>query len=145
MSEEEIFQQLLPLFARACEMHHLDVTAFNRREYKEFSTIYYDKNILFRLRRRGHKDYISFPLDENRQIPFPSSDCFAPEWEPLILNAIEDMVDNAGKEYDCCASFEACSDIGMCVREDNLKDSIYCGYRKVLKSGRIFFGKRRNM
>lgn len=64
--------------------------------------------------------------------------------DPVVLSVIENMVDTVPKEYDCCSSFEVCSDAGHCVRDDRSR-SLQCGYRKILKSGRVFFGKNRNV
>ena len=62
----------------------------------------------------------------------------------LVPRIIEDVIKNIPKTFDCCDQFEACSDVRHCV----LKDQSYamqCGYRKILKSGKIYFGKNRNV
>ena len=48
------------------------------------------------------------------------------------------------KGFDCCCSYMECSDARRCVqaREDLRLD---CGYRRILASGRIFYGKNRNI
>ena len=46
--------------------------------------------------------------------------------------------------YDCCSQYLECSNSKKCVnpRKDS---SMSCGYKKILKSGRIFYGKNRNV
>lgn len=43
------------------------------------------------------------------------------------------------KEFDCCSRFEQCSNAKRCIHS-NPALATSCGYRKVLKSGRIFYG-----
>lgn len=158
MSEAQIFEQLQPLFLRASELFHLDPDGFRREELKEFSSIYFDKTLLFRVRSRGKNDNISFApaLSEqisDRLLPYtvsrddlihvPLGEGYDSDLDSVILAAIEDMVDHVSKEYDSCAFVDACSDAGKCVREDDRTRSLYCGYRKILKSGRVFFGAKK--
>lgn len=143
MTEAELFQQVQQLFDYAAGLHHLDPTAFRRDELKEFSTVYYDKYLLFRVRARGEGDFVSFQAGQAGRIPLEGR--WTDEMNDALLEAIDDMVGSAGKEYDACALVEACSDAGKCVREDDVRRSLYCGYRKVLRSGRVFYGENRNV
>ena len=47
------------------------------------------------------------------------------------------------KEFDCCSRVEECSNAKRCIHP-NPAMATSCGYRKILKSGRIFYGKNRN-
>ena len=46
--------------------------------------------------------------------------------------------------FACCSSFEKCSDALKCVHENKLYSKA-CMYRDNLDSGRIFYGKNRNI
>ena len=48
------------------------------------------------------------------------------------------------KEFDCCSRCEQCSDAKRCIHP-NPAMATSCGYRKILKAGRIFYGKNRNV
>lgn len=48
------------------------------------------------------------------------------------------------KEWDCCSRYMECSDAKACVHPDKAF-ALGCGYRKILASGRIFYGANRNI
>lgn len=48
------------------------------------------------------------------------------------------------KEFDCCSRFEQCSDAKRCIHP-NSSLATSCGYRKILRTGKIFYGKNRNV
>lgn len=73
----------------------------------------------------------------------PSEDginCF----KPLLAAVFDRAIDTFPKEFDCCSLCESCSDARKCI---NPHPSIAtgCGYRKIMKQGRIFFGENRNV
>lgn len=48
------------------------------------------------------------------------------------------------KEWDCCSRYMECSDAKACVHPDKAF-ALGCGYRRILASGRIFYGANRNI
>lgn len=62
----------------------------------------------------------------------------------MLQSVLQGIIDRIPKEYDCCSQYLACSDAQGCIHPDK-KFALKCGYRKVLKSGKIFFGKNRNV
>lgn len=48
------------------------------------------------------------------------------------------------EQFGCCNDFIRCSDALACLHADNW-DYIGCAYRKNLESGRIFYGKNKNI
>lgn len=70
------------------------------------------------------------------------------------LNSLEDLVRAIVKigldkyesesSFGCCSQFMKCSDAKKCIHENKLY-SKGCQYRKNLDSGRIFYGKNRNI
>lgn len=63
---------------------------------------------------------------------------------PLLCAALELTIDSVQKEFDCCSRYEECSDAGKCLNPSSAL-AVACGYRKIMKSGRIFYGKNRNV
>lgn len=62
----------------------------------------------------------------------------------LLMAVTKATLDRWPKEWDCCSRVEKCSDQKACVHPDK-EFSLKCGYRKILNSGRIFYGKNRNI
>ena len=48
------------------------------------------------------------------------------------------------KEFDCCSRYNECSDCTYCIHPDKVF-AMGCGYRAILNSGTIFYGKNRNI
>lgn len=66
------------------------------------------------------------------------------EYAWIAADALQMAIDSYPKEWDCCSRFEQCSDALKCVHPDKY-EGIKCGYRKALASGRVFYGKNRNV
>lgn len=62
----------------------------------------------------------------------------------LIQAALQAAIDSYPKEWDCCYRFEECSDEKQCTNPDK-HEGLKCGYRKVLASGKIYYGKNRTI
>lgn len=67
-----------------------------------------------------------------------------PEYVEIAADALQMAIDSYPKEWDCCSRFEQCSDALKCVHPDK-HEGIKCGYRKALASGRVYYGKNRNV
>lgn len=69
---------------------------------------------------------------------------------PEDLSYIEDIIcmsydDSPFRDsFACCGFYEKCSDEKKCIHED-LQYAKACQYRKNLESGRIFYGKNKNI
>lgn len=62
-----------------------------------------------------------------------------------FLSAVLDMtIDSIPKQFDCCSRYEECSNAKSCIHP-NPDTAVTCGYRKIMKQGRIFYGKNRNI
>jgi DNA polymerase III epsilon subunit family exonuclease len=78
------------------------------------------------------------------EVSFPLSN---PELYTYIKNIILFRIKHyisAANTFSCCSQFTACSDARKCVHENKLY-STACSYRMNLESGRIFYGKNRNV
>ena len=63
---------------------------------------------------------------------------------PEITKTLRAILDSAPKEISCCSRYEQCSDNKKCIHPDK-NIALGCNYRKILHSGRIFYGKNRNV
>ncbi len=115
----------------------------------------------FRIKIRGKQHYISIPLSLADLIPVdaPSKkptnsekyyrvlitdEHSAESYIPFLVNVVSETVNRYPKEWDCCSRYLECSDAKTCVHPDKAF-ALGCGYRKILSSGRIFYGSNRNI
>lgn len=62
----------------------------------------------------------------------------------VIDTVTQHALDAIPKGFDCCGSYMECSNAKQCVQtKDDLR--LECGYRRILASGRIFYGENRNI
>ena len=75
---------------------------------------------------------------------------FQPSHEGVMFFAnylgqvMDTTIDSITKEYSCCSRFEECSNVGRCINP-SADIAMLCGYRKIMKKGRIFYGPNRNI
>ena len=77
---------------------------------------------------------VSFPIDSPNLYSYIES---------IILYRLAHYR-TAESTFSCCSKFNQCSDAKRCLHENKLY-STACTYRKNLESGRIFYGKNRNI
>lgn len=126
-----------------------------------YTAVFFYNFTAFRLRLRGKQHYISLPTVFSDLVPenFPSKQTKSDtKYLRLLIDAqhpIESYtdflvqiagatVDRYPKEWDCCSRYAACSDAKTCIHPDKTF-ALSCGYRRILNSGRIFYGKNRNI
>ena len=61
-----------------------------------------------------------------------------------IERSLQAVLDNLPKDFSCCSRYMECSDACICVHPDKTT-ALGCYYRKVLSSGKVFYGKNRNI
>lgn len=126
-----------------------------------YSVVSFLKFTCFRLKIRGKQCFISVPLVFSDLIPsiFPQKRL---QSEPKYVRILIDekhtvdtytdfLVQIAGetvnrypKAWDCCSRYLECSNAKTCIHPDKTF-ALECGYRKILNSGRIFYGENRNI
>ena len=125
-----------------------------------YTSVSFGSVIAFRLCLRGKQHYIVLPSVYADSVPkdwrirqsagSKSIRVIVDETHPvdgyrsLLLLAVKDAVDRYPKEWDCCSRYMECSDAKMCTHPDKTF-ALACGYRKILNSGRIFYGENRNI
>ncbi len=65
------------------------------------------------------------------------------DWGEPLAEICRRRIWEIPKQFDCCDRYEECSDAGCCTNPDLLY-AMECGYKKLLRQGRIFYGKNRN-
>lgn len=118
-----------------------------------------DGRIIFRIRIRKKSRYMELhkimtdliPKDmlttesDGKYIRIIIEDQRSPEdYISLLASVTKETLNRWPKDWDCCSRFEKCSDEKKCVHP-NKDFALGCGYRKILNSGRIFYGKNRNI
>ena len=156
--EEEFLSRALPELRKAAESRNAkaeDITYLS-----SYGSVYFRSSLICRLKLRGKRQYVTIPKRLKDAIPEGVKTTetlsegqflrvsFNALPEDIVLPLLEDAVllaiELVPKEFDCCSRFEACNDAKVCVHPDPAF-SMLCGYRKILKSGRIFSGKNRNI
>lgn len=67
-----------------------------------------------------------------------------PDLQHLICAVMKNTIDSIPREYDCCSRYLECSNAKHCIHPSS-DFALGCGYRRILNSGRIFYGKNRNI
>lgn len=125
-----------------------------------YSSIKFRSSLIAKVKLRGKIHYIAIPDRLKDSIPsgvkttrVKSDKQFARiDFDSLDENTIHNIMENATilaiervpKEFDCCSRYEECSNARVCVHPDP-SFSMLCGYRKVLKAGKVFYGINRNI
>ena len=73
-----------------------------------------------------------------------AADDLAKNYSDLLIAVTKATLDRWPKGWDCCSRFEKCSDAKVCIHPDK-EFALGCGYRKILNSGRVFYGKNKNI
>lgn len=126
-----------------------------------YTAVMFGNLTAFRLRIRGKQHYISIPLTLADLIPndAPTQNASTGEkycrilitdehpldsYISFLLNVVGETVNRYPKEWDCCSRYLECSNALSCTHPDKTF-ALGCGYRKILSSGRVYFGKNRNI
>ena len=137
-----------------------DLIAFKPR--KAATSVSFQSFTVFRLclREKGQQ-YLSIPSVFQDMIPpeFPSKNLRSDtgyvrlyidgehpveSYTEFLAKIAGETVNRYPKEWDCCSRYMECSDAKHCVHPDKTL-ALECGYRKILNSGKVFYGKNRNI
>lgn len=153
--ERKLYETWEPFIRKACEKYGLHPDGFSLKRNKGYSSVYFNTDLVARLHIRGKDHYVSIPWSWSDSLPgdvrasrlkdgrakIKGSDAERPE---VVWSIIGAMVLHFPKEYDCCSRFKECSDAKQCTNPDRTF-ALGCGYRKILASGRVFYGENRNV
>ena len=81
------------------------------------------------------RDFVKVYINSVKEIP---------EYLDKIRLSCQYILDRLPKEFSCCSRYMECSNAKTCIHTDKFF-AIGCFYRKVLHSGRVFYGVNRNI
>lgn len=158
--EQTVYEKILPTLREAAENAGGSGEVLTIKHGKYYSSIWFGSLLAFRICLRKD-NYIEVPVDLKDKIPqlLPSTkqkmvagNFWRVYWSatdiannaPALAEVMKATVDRTPKEWDCCSRYMECSDAMRCVHPDK-KIALSCGYRRILNSGKVFYGKNRNV
>lgn len=160
--QEIIFlDSILPILQSELKKHGGNPEHLKYDIKKGYSTVSFLNFTTFRIHIRGKQHYISVPIVfadlisssyPTKQVKSDSKyirvliDANHPveSYTNFLTQLAGETINRYPKEWDCCSRYMECSDAKACVHPDK-EFALGCGYRKILNSGRIFYGKNRNV
>lgn len=159
--EVQYLSSVLPKLQNAITEHGGEGQKLVYSSTSGYTVVSFSKLTCFRLKLRGKQCYISIPLVFADLIlsSFPQKRLQSdPKYVRILVDEkhtvdtyTDFLVQIAGetinrypKGWDCCSRYLECSNAKTCIHPDKTF-ALECGYRKVLNSGRIFYGENRNI
>lgn len=163
-TEEWVYEALKPALLSAIRYCNAGDDRLEIKSAKDYSSVYFRKQLAFRVFCRNEQrffgvsnGYASLADPEIRELavsdkkyngfdkyPFEPTNDGVQRFSAFFGAIIEAIIDSIQKEFDCCSRVEVCSNEKRCINP-NSDLAVACGYRKIMKSGRIFYGKNRNV
>lgn len=150
----DAYIQSLKQIAYSMQLNPDDVTYETLESYSSF---YFRSSLVAQVRMRRGKNWLGIPKRLADALPREAESKLSQnvlrfyfEGEPdasvqeVIEKALRLAIDQVPKEFDCCSRYLECSDAKSCTNP-NHGIAILCGYRKILNSGKIFYGENRNV
>lgn len=161
IDETMAYQLLLPIFLSVLEMDNIDPMLLVADRKKTYTSVTLSSSLVTRLCFRGSSSYFSIPDAYSELIPQTASLSTAKgnkgfirisvvpassimQYAEFFAELLGSVIDNIPKEFDCCSQYEQCSDAKTCVNPRK-EIAIGCGYKKIMRHGKIFYGKNRNV
>lgn len=159
--ERTALQELLPMLETAAVEMGASKEQIQIRHGKSYSSVKYGSTLAFRIKLRGNGRYIEVPAVSRGLVsgivpPNQQKDITGGFWRvnlqderiqnytAELIAVLQDAINRIPKEWDCCSRYRECSDAKKCIHPGSAF-ALGCGYRKLLASNRIFYGKNRNI
>ena len=158
--ETAFLEDLFPRLKKAAESRNAKPEDITYKVLAQYSSVKFRSSLICKVKMRGKKWYLSIPGRLREVIPQETETTISAsegsflriDFHSLSSDEIASLIERAAllaielvpKEFDCCSRFEACCNAKVCVHPDPTF-SMLCGYRKILKSGRVFWGENRNI
>lgn len=162
--EEKYLESILPNLLDAIEGQGGERSFLSRRSSANtggYSTVSIANFTAFRLHLRGKRHYISVPKVFSDLIPddFPQKQLKSDtkytrilidgkhpveSYTDFLVKITGETINRYPKEWSCCSHYLECSDAKTCIHPDKTF-ALACGYRRILNSGRVFYGNNRNI
>lgn len=161
VEEREIFTALSKNLEGFLQAEHIPSSAMGLSGTKADSAIKLSTLVICRLcfRKKGKRYYavpVSYSNALGTHFAFESKKdmmvCYIDQLSDedlqrlaeLLKDIIRQAVYSLPKEFDCCHLYEQCSDAKRCVQDD-WSYALGCGYQRIMKRGKYFYGKNRNV
>lgn len=161
LSEANAYELVKPFLVSVLEANNIDPKMLSLSKKKDFSSITFSTSLLARLCFRSGKCHLSIQVAYRSLLPDDacistdqkddkfikvqlSSATDITHYSNFFASLLQLVIDRLPKDFDCCSSYLKCSDAGKCVNA-NKDMAMGCGYKKVLNSGRVFYGRNRNI
>lgn len=162
ISQEELaYKCIKPAFDSVLNKYLIGSDCITCRKASGYYSILYRGNTVIARLGGVKKKYISVPAgalsqtdhykeeasqaDHNGYAKIPlNSFSDAQNYVSLLQEVLQVIIERSGKEFDCCSRYLECSDARQCIHPDP-QFGLKCGYRLVLKEGKVYYGKNRNI
>lgn len=125
------------ILAARAKLTHKTKYLLVREKYKSyFSNYIQEHNVLPKYEKKENDLWVRIPISSLADI--------MEMIEPISAVYMTVLADFGGERFGCCSRYEQCSDARKCIHPDFIL-SRACAYRKNLESGKIFYGKNRNI
>lgn len=155
------YNDILPRLRSAAEEMGANPSEIKIVHNRGNSSVWYGSLLAFRLKLRKDTRYIEVPLVSKDVVcgiaPQSSQKEMSGgfwrvklgtelvrEHSDALAKVLQNTIDRMPKEWDCCSRYMECSNAKRCIHPDS-SFALGCGYRKILASGRIFYGENRNI
>lgn len=159
--ELSAYCDILPNLQAAAAKIGADAAAIKINHGKSYSSVWYDPILAFRLKLRKDVRYIEVPIESKDLVqelgPLSGQKKVSGgfwrvklgiepvrEHADILAAVLQDAINRLPKEWDCCSRYMECSNANQCIHPDP-SFALGCGYRKILSSGKIFYGVNRNI
>ena len=158
--EQEVYEAVEPALQDAAAAMGGDPDKILFKPLANYSSVYFDSILALRIRIRGNAHFVEVPLSSRATVsglaPMEHQKSVGDFWrvrltakemvqQGAVFGAVlRDAINRTPKEWDCCSRYLECSDARKCVHPDP-SFALACGYRKILASGRIYYGANRNI
>lgn len=158
--EQAVYANIYTQILTVCNELNLSPEDFSLIAGTGYSSVKFASLLVMRLKFRGNNHYVSFPkayavglsnnvnLSEVSTEPgyariYTSADNIS-DIASEVRSVIRTAIQRIPKEYDCCSLYLECSNAKKCIKPDK-RAALACGYKKILESGTIYYGKNRTI
>jgi hypothetical protein len=158
--EQHFLEEVFPRLREAAKSRNAKPEDVTSEILSQYSSIKFRSSLICKIKLRGKKWHITIPDRLQESIPKGTKTSTIKSEQKMSRIAFNSMtqdeivallekatilaIELVPKEFDCCSRFKECSDAKVCTHPDP-SFSMLCGYRKIIKSGRFFYGVNRNI
>lgn len=137
-----VFSLIEPILLSVIEKNNAPISALRLSNGQQYDSVMYSSSVLCHLHFCGNDSFIDVPSPargSSTHISISDEDDLIAKIEPISAR-LDYLIDKSPTQFDCCSRYIQCSDALRCIHPDPSL-GVGCRYRRVLKSGRVFYGK----